>query len=633
MPEASSPSRATSTTARRRLPIGAELARDGQVHVRVWAPDHAQVSAVMDGRRVELVREEHGYFSGLLHGTSGSRYGFLLGDDPQAYPDPASRFQPDGPHGLSEVVDPHAYQWTDGDWRGVDADDPVFYEMHLGTFTAEGTAAAALGHLESLAEMGITVLQVMPLAEFPGRFGWGYDGVSLFAPSRLYGRPDDFRRLVDHAHALGLAVILDVVYNHVGPDGNYLRCFARDYFSDRYENEWGDALNFDGPQSGPVREWVLANVEYWVREFHLDGFRLDATQQIFDASRDHLLAAIVRTARASAEGRRVIVSAENEPQHARLVQPEASGGYGLDAIYNEDFHHSARLALVGTHEAYFTDYRGVPSEWLACARFGALYQGQHYAWQQQSRGTPVLRLPASAFVAFLENHDQIANTDSGRRLVDLARPSDLRAMTGLLLLQPSHPMLFQGQEFGSRAPFVYFADHEPPLCDAVAKGRRDFLGQFMRLRAPEVFAHQPAPHEERAWRQSQLRRAPDDPAQAAWRSLVTDLLRLRRARPRLRGARVLDGAAPDDRLLVLRYFGDEDLDWLLLLNRGPDRDVASLSEPLIAPPAGRTWQQRWSSESPSYGGQGTMAWSRGSWPLPGHSLTVLHAVQDEDASA
>ena len=608
---------------KRRLPIGAEPSPDGRVRVRVWAPEHTRVSVVMDGRTEALEREPQGYFSGIVAGRAGSRYGFLLGDDPKPYPDPASRFQPDGPHGLSEVVDPDAYQWQDGGWRGVDLDDPVLYEMHLGTFSADGTAAGALVHMEELAALGITVLQVMPIAEFPGRFGWGYDGVGLFAPSHLYGRPDDFRRFVDRAHSLGLAVVLDVVYNHVGPDGNYLRSFARDYFTDRYDNEWGDALNFDGPSSAPVREWVLSNVEYWVREFHVDGFRLDATQQIFDASPEHLVAAIARTAREAAGSRPVLVTAENEPQHARLVEAVDRGGHGLDAIYNEDFHHSTRMALVGTNEAYFSDYRGTASEWLACARFGVLYQGQHYAWQKQARGTPGLRLPSHAFVTFLENHDQVANTDRGRRLVDLARPADLRAMTALLLLLPSRPMLFQGQEFGSRAPFVYFAHHESPLREAVAQGRRDFLEQFQRLRDPEVYEYQPSPHDEDAWRQCQLRRDPRDPHQEAWRALVRDLVRLRRDRPRVDGRRMLDGAAPDATLLVLRYFGDEDEDWLLVLNMGTDRDIASLSEPLIAPPAQKAWSIRWSSEAPRYGGQGTMAWTRGHWRLPGHSLLVL----------
>ena len=287
--------------ATRSLPIGAELLSPAIVHVRVWAPDHDDVSVVIDDRSCPLQREGGGYHSAEVSGTAGSRYGFRLGTDPKLYPDPASRSQPDGPHGLSEVVDPAAFDWHDATWRGVGA-DPVLYELHLGTFTPEGTAAAATAHLQDLADLGVTVVQLMPVADFPGAFGWGYDGVGLFAPSRLYGRPDDLRRFVDRAHAVGLAVILDVVYNHVGPDGNYLRAFAADYFTDRYDNEWGDPLNFDGPASGPVREWVLSNVAYWIREFHVDGFRLDATQQIFDASDEHLVAAIAR--RGARRGRR-----------------------------------------------------------------------------------------------------------------------------------------------------------------------------------------------------------------------------------------------------------------------------------------------------------------------------------------
>jgi maltooligosyltrehalose trehalohydrolase len=612
-------------------PIGAAALPGRRVSVRVWAPDHPRVVVVMDDRPGLLQRDADGYHAGEVDGGAGSRYGFLLGDDPRLYPDPASRYQPDGPHGLSEVVDPSSFAWTDAGWRGVEVDDAVFYEMHLGTFTAEGTAAAALPHLERLAALGITVLQIMPVAEFPGRFGWGYDGVGLYAPCRLYGHPDDLRRLVDRAHALGLAVILDVVYNHVGPDGNYLTAFARDYFSTRYENEWGDALNFDGPRSGPVREWVLTNVAYWIREFHVDGFRLDATQQIFDDSAEHLVAAIARVARDTAAPRRVVVTAENEPQHARLVRPREAGGHGLDAIYNEDFHHSVRMALVGTHEAYLMDYSGTPSEWLACARWGVLFQGQYYRWQKAARGTPGLRLPASSHVNFLENHDQVANTDRGRRLVDLARPADLRAMTALLLLMPGQPMLFQGQEFGSHAPFVYFADHGSPLREAIANGRRSFLQQFTRLRDPDVFAAQPLPHEEAAWAQCRLDHHRDDREAREWRALHGDLLQLRRARPRRAGAHVLDGAAPDGSLLLLRYFGQADDDWLVLVNVGPDRDVAALSEPLIAPPPDCRWSIRWSSEAPRYGGQGTMPWHEGAWPLPAHSTIVLEAVGTETA--
>jgi maltooligosyltrehalose trehalohydrolase len=262
-----------------------------------------------------LDAEEGGYFSGYLpEATDGTRYRYQL-DGAEIYPDPVARFQPEGPHGPSQVVDPSRFRWTDGNWRGTPLPGQVLYEMHVGTFTREGTWEAAGRELEELAGAGITVIEVMPVAEFPGRFGWGYDGVDLFAPTRLYGEPDDFRRFVDRAHTVGLGVILDVVYNHIGPDGNYLKQFATDYFTDRYQNEWGEALNFDGPNSGPVREFFLANAVYWVDEFHIDGLRLDATQQIFDNSPEHILAAITRRVREAAKERATLIVAENEEQH------------------------------------------------------------------------------------------------------------------------------------------------------------------------------------------------------------------------------------------------------------------------------------------------------------------------------
>ncbi len=281
----------------RRLPVGAEVVPEG-VHFRVWAPQRKKVEVMAGKSGIELDREEGGYFSGLAEGLeAGALYRYRL-DGGDAFPDPASRFQPEGPHGPSQVVDPSAFQWTDGSWPGIGRDGQVVYEMHVGTFTREGTWAAAEKELPELAEIGITVIEVMPVAEFPGRFGWGYDGVDLFAPYHLYGKPDDFRRFVDRAHALGIGVILDVVYNHVGPDGNYLKQFSEDYFTDRYKNDWGEALNFETEPA--VREFFIANAGYWIDEFHLDGLRLDATQDVKDASEDHILAAAVRRAREAA---------------------------------------------------------------------------------------------------------------------------------------------------------------------------------------------------------------------------------------------------------------------------------------------------------------------------------------------
>ena len=286
--------------------------------------------------------------------------------------------------------------------------------MHIGTFTQEGTWAAASA-VARVAAAGITLLEIMPVADFPGRFGWGYDGVNLFAPTRLYGQPDDLRRFVDAAHAVQLGVILDVVYNHLGPDGNYLGSFSDLYFSDRYENEWGEAINFDGPGAGPVREFFLANAGYWIDEFHLDGLRLDATQQIFDASSPHILAEIGQRARSAAGKRQVFLVSENEPQETRLVRPLEDGGYGLDALWNDDFHHSAIVALTGRNEAYYSDHLGKPQEFVSAVKWGFLFQGQRYAWQKR-RGHPALDLAGSNFVNFLENHDQVANSCDGKRV-------------------------------------------------------------------------------------------------------------------------------------------------------------------------------------------------------------------------
>ena len=454
---------------------------EGGVHFRVWALQPQRVEVVLEGGPghapeaapvvVALEPEGSGYFSGLVaEAGAGTRYRYRLDGEAALYADPASRFQPDGPHGPSQVVDPDAFQWHDQDWRGVPLEGQVLYELHLGTFTPEGTWEAASRELPALADLGVTVLEIMPIADFPGRFGWGYDGVNLFAPTRLYGTPDDCRRFIDQAHALGLGVILDVVYNHLGPDGNVLPHFSPAYFSDRYTTDWGPALNYDGAHAGPVREYFLANAGYWIAEFHFDGLRLDATQNIYDTSADHILAAIARRVRQAARGRATLLVNENEPQHTQLIRPPAQGGYGLDMLWNDDFHHSAMVAMTGRNEAYYTDYLGTPQEFISACKYGYLYQGQYYTWQQQRRGTPALDLPPAAFVTFLQNHDQIANSGLGLRCHALTSPGLYKALTALLLLGPGTPMLFQGQEFAASSPFFYFADFAGDLARLTRRG-------------------------------------------------------------------------------------------------------------------------------------------------------------------
>jgi maltooligosyltrehalose trehalohydrolase len=610
----------------RRLPIGAEPLSSGGVHFRVWAPRCREVVVEIEGLEpAALQSEPDGYFSLWSQPARvGMRYRFRLDQGEAALPDPASRFQPEGPHGPSEIVDPGDFAWTDGAWCGVAREHLVIYEMHVGTFTPEGSWDAALRELPALAELGITCLELMPVAEFSGRFGWGYDGVDLFAPTHLYGEPVDFRRFVDCAHALGISVILDVVYNHVGPEGNYLKSFSPAYFTDRYDNEWGEAINFDGPDSGPTREFFVANAGYWIDEYHLDGLRLDATQQIFDRSEDHILAAIVRRVRSAGHGRTTFIVGENEPQHAKLVRPADCGGYGLDALWNDDFHHSATVALTGRHEAYYSDYSGRPREFVAAAEHGFLYQGQRYQWQRKPRGTPALDLPAECFVVFLQNHDQIANSGTGERCHALTSPGRLRAMTAYLLLMPGIPMLFQGQEFAASTPFFYFADPGTELSRDVREGRRSFLAQFPSLATSEMQAKLVDPGDIGTFRRSVLDLG-ERHRHAAIYALHRDLLALRRADLVLgrRPCRI-DGAELTDEAWVLRFFSEGGADRLLIVNLGHDLLLGPAPEPLLAPVEGQAWRLLWSSEAPLYGGAGIPAQdAEGDWLILGQSAAVL----------
>lgn len=630
----------------RRLPIGAEVqpaGNGGGVHFRVWAPDRKRVAVVIDGHETPLAREDggdsgnatgSGYFSGLVADAhDGTLYRLKLDDNDYLFPDMASRFQPEGPHGPSQVVDPTRFTWTDAGWRGCTLEGQVLYEMHIGTFTPEGTWRAAADRLEALRDIGITVLEIMPIAEFPGEFGWGYDGVDWFAPTRLYGEPDDARAFVDRAHALGMGVILDVVYNHIGPDGNYLGEFSKAYFSTRYENEWGDPLNFDGDDAHGMRELVLANVQYWIEEFHIDGYRLDATQQIFDASDDHILAALERVTRKAAAGRDTLIIGENETQHARLIRPAARGGYGHDALWNDDFHHAAVVALTDHAEAYYSDYRGSAQEFLSCAKWGFLFQGQYYPWQKKGRGTPALDCRPAQFVTFIENHDQVANSARGERLRSLTSPGRYRAMTALFLLLPGTPLLFQGQEYGSTKPFLFFADHAGQLGKDVRKGRAEFLSQFPSIADPaaQALLHDPADRD--VFTRSTLDQTERDrPEHAAFVALHRDLLRLRRGTPAFRSQapRGLDGAVLHARAgaeaLALRFF-DAAGDRLVLMNLGRDLALSPAADPLVAPPEDMDWTIEWSSEDPAYGGGGTPPLDKDAWPaawkLPGESLIVL----------
>ncbi|MBI4527888.1 MAG: malto-oligosyltrehalose trehalohydrolase [Deltaproteobacteria bacterium] len=619
-------------TTHRRYPIGAERVPTGEVHFRVWSPRSKTMEVVVEtgsaaNTATRLSPEENGYFSGVVPGCkAGDLYRFRM-DGHRLLLDPASRFQPEGPLGPSMVVDWSAFSWQDSQWPGVRIGGQVLYEMHIGTFTAEGTWRAASLELASLKELGITIIEVMPVHDFCGRFGWGYDGVDFFAPTRLYGCPDDFRAFVDQAHLLGLGVILDVVYNHAGPAGNFLRDFSADYLTDRYSTEWGEPFNFDGENSAAVREFFVTNAGYWIEEFHVDGLRLDATQSIYDSSERHILAEITERVRRAAGTRSTIVIAENEPQETRLVQPVADGGYGIDAVWNDDFHHSAMVALTGHNEAYYSGYGGRPQEFISAAKRGYLYQGQYCRWQNQRRGTQARRLKPAAFITYLQNHDQIANGPKGLRIHFQAHPGMYRAMTALMLLTPQTPLLFQGQEFAASAPFVFFADHPLDVAAEVKRGRLQFLNQFPSISSEAMRGRMPDPVDPATFESCRLDFSERDRHQETY-MLHRDLLKLRREDPVFSAQRPegVDGAVLREELFVLRFFGENEDDRLLLVNFDIDAFLDPVPEPLLAGSANRQWRVVWSSEDPRYGGSGALpAESVEHWFIPGRGAFVFKA--------
>jgi maltooligosyltrehalose trehalohydrolase len=576
-------------------------------------------------RHVPLESEPDGYFSGLVADAhAATRYRFRL-DGGHSFPDPMSNFQPEGPHGPSALVDHRAFHWTDAGWPGISLRGQVIYELHIGTFTPAGTYESAKEKLPLLRDLGITVVEVMPVACFPGKFGWGYDGVNLYAPFQQYGTPDDFRSFVDYAHSLEMGVILDVMYNHLGPDGNYLAQYSDDYFRRDRDTDWGDAINFDGPNSIHVRELFASNVEYWIREYHLDGLRFDATQSIFDRSRDHILALMARRARVAAGNRKIILVAENDLQQAHIARPSEQGGYGFDGLWNDDFHHAARVALTGQRGAFYTDFAGSPQEFISAVKYGYLYQGQYYSWRKKRRGESTLGMEPSTFVTYIENHDQASNSIDGKRLHQLTSPGRLRAMTALGLLAPGTPLLFQGQEFGSTKPFVFFADHNPELAKLVHKGRADFLALFPRLSSPEMRQRVPDPARHETMQMCKLDWNERE-RNASMVALHRDLLELRRTDPAfcMQSFGKIDGAVIGSDAFVLRYFVESGQDRLLVVNLGRDLHLRHLPEPLLAPPEGRPWRVLWSSEDPAYYGSGILnPDGDDGWRIQAESATVL----------
>lgn len=514
--------------------MGANVLPDGGVEFRVWAPAARTVEVELfrqDGiARFELSAQGGGIFSAAVRNAgAGVRYKFRL--DGHSYPDPYSRFQPEGVHGPSQVVSPHTFQWSDDVWGGLNIEGLVIYECHVGTYTPEGTFDALIDQLAELKRLGVTALELMPVAEFPGRWNWGYDGVDLYAPTRNYGGPDGLRRLVDAAHTLGLGVILDVVYNHLGPDGNYLRAYSPHYFTDRYRTPWGEAFNYDGESNEWVRHYVVQNACYWLNEYHVDGLRLDATHAIFDSGPRHILAEVTEETRASLPaGRRVVLIAENESNDVRFIRPVSQGGYGFDAVWADDFHHAVHTLLTAENEGYYRDYPPSAKAVASTIKNGFLYQGEWSRHLQRPRGTKTSHEPASSFVFCIQNHDQVGNRAFGDRLnhnVDLGRYA---VASALLLLSPETPLLFMGQEFAASSPFLFFTDHKPELGRLVTKGRREEFKAFSAFSDPVARKRIPDPQAGSTFRRSKLELAERDRHSGVYR-LYHELMSLRRNDP------------------------------------------------------------------------------------------------------
>ncbi len=599
-------------TGHRSLPLGASPLPDSRCRFLVFAPSAEAVEVRLlapEERVVLLERDDLGYHHGVVDGVeAGARYLYRL-DGGKERPDPASRFQPDGVHGPSMVIDPGAFSWMGREWRGIPLPSYILYELHVGTYTPEGTFDAIIPRLDSLAELGVTALELMPVSQFPGRRNWGYDGVYPFAVQESYGGPDGLKRLVDACHRRGLAVVLDVVYNHLGPEGNYFSDFGP-YFNDRYRTPWGPAVNFDGPHSDEVRRYFLENALRWLREFRVDALRLDAIHGIMDFSASPFLAQLAEAVGdlRKEEGRMMYLIPESDLNDSRIVTPRNEGGYGLDAQWNDDFHHAVHSLLTGERDGYYGDFGGIGH--LARAfTDGFVYSGQYSAYRKRRHGNPARHLPAERFVVFAQNHDQVGNRMRGDRLSRLVSFESLKLAAGAVLLSPFLPLLFMGEEYGEVAPFLYFVHHgDEGIIEAVRKGRKEEFAAFGWMGEP------PDPQDEGTF----LRSRPDHALRGTGSHAVLlgfhrELIRIRKTDPVLRRP-VREG-------MEVVPFGKERA--LAILRRdGSARTAAvfhfgDVPAYLALPLPGEGWEKVLDSADVRWGGPGGAAPER---PVPGGEL-------------
>jgi maltooligosyltrehalose trehalohydrolase len=587
----------------RRYSQGAELTQNG-VSFRTWATDKKSVSVVLLNSEQQLIRElplsldQAGYYTAEdPQAVAGMLYQYRL--DSQPFPDPASRFQPFGVHGPSQIVDSGAFVWSDQNWVPPRLNDLIIYELHIGTFTNPGSFRAIVEHFDHLLRLGVNTIELMPIADFPGNRNWGYDGVSLFAPCRAYGDPDDLRFLINESHRAGLAVILDVVYNHLGPDGNYLGSYSKDYFNQEHHTPWGLAFNFDGSDAAPVRSFFVENPIYWRKEFHFDGFRLDATQAIPDTSRKHVIQEITE----EVQSRGGLVICEDPRNERRIVLPRSSDGYGCDAVWADDFHHVVRTLMTNEDEGYLGYFDGTPEQLLATIREGWLFTGQ---LQKDGipRGTRASDIEPEHFVICISNHDQVGNRAFGDRLHTIVSAESYRAASALCLLAPYTPMLFTGQEWACSSPFCYFTDHEAILGRNIAKGRRKEFEQFLAFRDPEKRERIPDPQAEATFLQSKLKW--DETADGDHRTvlrLYQDCIRFRQAKLRDRRRGTWKAELVSEQTLALRFSPPKGAEVLVVVQLNAAKTTLDLNIPILQPSRGHPWKFSLSSNEPRYGGE------------------------------
>ena len=547
------------------MPFGAQLLEGGRTRFRLWAPDANTVELVLDGGPASPMQKlDGGWYERLAPAPAGTRYQYRI-DGEHEVPDPASRCNPDDVHGASVVVDPAAHEWDDDAWKGRAWSEAVIYELHVGTFSPEGTFAGAEKRLDYLADLGVTAIELLPLADFPGARNWGYDSTLHYAPDSSYGTPDDLKRLVAAAHRRGLMMLIDVVYNHFGPEGNYLHTYARSFFTDRHKTDWGAAINFDGENARPVRDFFIHNTLYWLEEFHFDGLRYDAVHAIVDDTKPHILVEIAEAVRRGpARDREIHLVLENDRNQSRYLEYHDAHPRWYNAQWNDDQHHAFHVLLTGEKDGYYADYADAPARHLGrCLTEGYAYQGDPSPYRDgEARGEPSKQLPPAAFVNFLQNHDQVGNRALGERLPALASSHRLRAATFAWLLAPARPMLFMGEEFAAATPFQFFCDFGPELAKAVTEGRRREFSRFEKFSKGDAAEAIPDPNDPATFERSKLDWAsPARDPHRVWLQFYTETLALRREHivARLEGMRGNAGryeALTDAALVATWTLGD-----------------------------------------------------------------------------